>query len=281
MLYSKVKSYAKLNLALNITGKTSSLHKIETIVVFVSLHDQIIIERAKSQKHNILFTGKFSQNIGKNNTVLKLLKVLEQKNLLKNKKFKIIINKHIPNKAGLGGGSMNAANILNYFVKKKIIKISKKEIISISNLIGSDVILGINPTNSILNSKNEIKRFTNYKKFHTLIVKPNFGCSTKQMYAKVKKFNKPRLNNPNKKMFNFEYLKKMNNSLEPIAFSKYRKLKVIKSFLENLSNSGFVRMTGSGSALVAYFNSKERCEKVKRQFVKKYKNYWCKASKTI
>ena len=119
MKKTKIKSYAKLNLALNITGKTSSLHKIETIVVFVSLHDQIIIERAKSQKHNILFTGKFSQNIGKNNTVLKLLKVLEQKNLLKNKKFKIKINKLIPNKAGLGGGSMNAASILTYFIKKK------------------------------------------------------------------------------------------------------------------------------------------------------------------
>ena len=35
MKYSSIKSYAKLNLALNITGKTSSLHKIESIVAFV------------------------------------------------------------------------------------------------------------------------------------------------------------------------------------------------------------------------------------------------------
>ena len=43
----KIKSYAKLNLALNIIGKGSSLHKIETIVAFVSLHDQILIKKIK------------------------------------------------------------------------------------------------------------------------------------------------------------------------------------------------------------------------------------------
>ena len=281
MTQIKIKSYAKLNLALNIVGKTSSLHKIESIVAFVSLHDEIFIKKIKSKSHNILFCGKFSQNIGKNNTVTKLLKILEEKKLLKDKKFKIKINKKIPNKAGLGGGSMNAANILRFFVKKKIIKTNKKELLKISKLIGSDVILGFNSTNSILYSNNKIKYFDNCKKFYTLIVKPPFGCSTKEIYSKVKKFNKPKFSNPNYRMFNLDYLKKMNNSLEPIVYSKYNKLRVIKLFLEKLSNSVFVRMTGSGSAMVAYFKSKERCENARKQFNKKYKNYWCIASKTI
>ena len=82
-------------------------------------------------------------------------------------------------------------------------------------------------------------------------------------------------------MFNLDYLKKMRNSLEPIVLSKYSKLRTIKLFLENLSKPVFVRMTGSGSALVAYFQSKERCENAKKQFNKKYKNYWCITSKTI
>ena len=34
-------------------------------------------------------------------------------------------------------------------------------------------------------------------------------------------------------MFNYEFLKKMSNSLEPIAFSKYPKLKSLKFFLQN------------------------------------------------
>ena len=85
---------------------------------------------------------------------------------------------------------MNAASILNYFIKKKIIKINKRGISEICNLVGSDVILGLSPTNSILTSKNEIKCFKDSKKFQILIVKPNFGCSTKNVYSKVKTYNK-------------------------------------------------------------------------------------------
>ena len=278
---TEIKSHAKLNLALNITGKNSSIHKIESIVAFASLHDKIFIKNIKSKSHKILFTGKFSQNITKNNTVSKLLNILEKKKLLKNKKFKIKINKQIPNKAGLGGGSMNASNILRYFVKKKIIRISKKDLFKISKKIGSDVVLGLNSTNSILNEKSKIKHFSNYKKLHVLIVKPDFGCSTKDIFSKVIKFDKPEFNKPKKEMFSLNYLKKKKNSLEPIAFSKYRKLKKIKLFLENLSTPVFVRMTGSGSALVAYFESKQRCDNAKESFNKKYKKYWCIASKTI
>ena len=278
---AKIKSYAKINIALNIIGKTYNLHKIESVVAFVDLHDEIFISRTNSKSHKILFSGKFSKNIGKKKTVSKLLKILEKKNLLKNTKYKIKINKKIPHKAGLGGGSMNAANILNYFVKKKIIKTKKKELFKISNLVGSDVVLGLNSTNSILYSGNKIKYFYNCKKFYTLIVKPEFGCSTKVIYSKVKKLNKPKFNSPNKNMFNFKSMKKMNNSLEPIVFAKYNKLRVIKLFLENLSKPAFVRMTGSGSALVAYFQSKQRCDYAKRQFNQKYKNYWCITSKTI
>ena len=163
MRADKIKSHAKLNLALNVTGKNSSLHKIETIIVFISLHDEILIEKINSKKHKISFTGKFSKNIGKNNTVSKLLNILDEKKLLNNKKFKVRIKKKIPSKAGLGGGSMNASNILNYFLKKKIVKITQKEVIKISKLVGSDVILGLKPTNSILNRNYKVKRFNKRK----------------------------------------------------------------------------------------------------------------------
>ena len=53
MATHKIKSYAKINLALNIVGKTSSLHKIETIVAFIDLFDDILIEKIKSKKNKI------------------------------------------------------------------------------------------------------------------------------------------------------------------------------------------------------------------------------------
>ena len=281
MNFDKIKSHAKINVALNITGKTNFFHKIESVILFISLHDEISIREIKSKTHKIFFYGEFSKNISKNNTVSKLLKLLEKKKLLKDKKFFIKIKKNIPSKAGFGGGSMNASNILKYFLKKKIIKISEKEIRNVCYLIGSDVILGLNSTSAILKSKNEIKFFKNFEKFHLLLVKPNFGCSTKEIYSNVKGYSKPQFQKPNRNMFKINFLKKANNSLEPIAFSKYPKLKSIKLYLENSLKPIFVRMTGSGSALVAYYHSKDICKNAKKKFNQKYKNYWCIASKTI
>ncbi len=280
-MQASIRSYAKINLALNVIKKISNFHIIESIVSFVSLHDEILIKKINSKNHIIYFTGKFSKNIGNINTVSKLLNILDNKKLLKNKKFKIKIKKNIPVEAGLGGGSMNAASILNYLIKKKIIKISQRQIKVICKSVGSDVLLGLNSTNTIINYKNEIKRFNNEQKIYTLIIKPVIGCSTKQVYAKVRKFDKPKFTKPNKQMFNLHFLKKMTNSLEPIVFSMHSKLKTIKSFLEKYTCAEFVRMTGSGSAIVAYFYTKENCDKAKRHFNKKYKNYWCISSKTI
>ncbi len=281
MKIARIKSYAKINMALNITGKKFGLHKIESIVSFIDLHDDIFLRETKSKKNKILFVGPFARGITKNNTILKLLKILDKKELLNNKKFFIKIYKRIPIKAGLGGGSMNAASLLRYFLEKKYINIKKKELIDISNSIGSDVKLGLKLSNSILNSNNKIKNFKNCNKINTLIAMPNFGCSTKEIFLKVKKFSNSKYSQPKKKMFDLKYLKKAKNSLEPIVLFKYPKLKLLKEYLESLTDIVFVRMTGSGSAMVGYFTSQKSCKDAKKQFSKKYKNYWCIASKTI
>ena len=280
MNFIKVKSHAKVNLALNIIGKSNGLHKIESLIGFIDLHDVILLKKIRSKRHRIIFDGAFSKKIYSNNTISKLLEILEKKKLLK-QKFYIKITKNIPQKAGFGGGSMNAASILKFLIKKKIIKVNKKQITKIAENVGSDVILGMETSHSIFTSKKKIKTFKNCNRFYTLIAKPNFGCSTKYIYSKVKKFDKPKFNNPTKKMFNPLFLKKMNNSLEKIALNKYKTLKIIKAYLDNLYKPIFVRMTGSGSAMVSYYYSKKQCDKARKQFNKDYKKYWCISSKTI
>ena len=49
-----------------------------------------------------------------------------------------------------------------------------------------------------------IKKYNKKIKFYTLVVKPNFGCSTKYIYSKVKIFSKPQFNSPQSKMFRCE-----------------------------------------------------------------------------
>ena len=277
----KIKSHAKINLALNIISKKTKLHQIESIVSFISLHDLIYIKQISGKKHKIVFKGKFSKNIGKINTISTLLKLLDKKKFLRNKKFKFVIIKNIPNQAGMGGGSMNAASLINFFIKKKLFKMSNNDLIKLANQIGSDVILGINPKNTILCANGKIKKFSKNINLYTLVVKPNFGCSTKYIYSKVKSFSKPKFSSPKQSMFQVKYLKTLDNNLETIVFKKYPQLKNIKAYLLNLRNNMFVRMSGSGSSIVAYFNSKSACNEAYKRFKVRFNSHWCITSKTI
>ena len=277
----KIQSHAKINLALNVTGKTTKLHKIESIISFIYLHDLIYLKQINKKIHEVSFKGEFSKKINNNNTVTNLLKLLDKKNFLKDKKFEIKIIKNIPQEAGMGGGSMNAASLLNFFIEKKIIKIKKNELKKISNEIGSDVILGIKPSSAILLSNGDIKKYKNKIKFHILVTKPNFGCSTKYIYSKVNSFSKPQFKPSKQKLFEAKYLKILDNDLEKVALNKYPELKRIKFYLSGLPNALFVRMSGSGSSIVAYFHSKKACKKAYSQYKRKFTRHWCIESKTI
>ena len=120
MSFDKINSWAKINLSLNVVKRLrNKYHKIESLITFVEIFDEIKIRFLKGKKNKIYFTGKFAKGIGKNNTISKLLNLLEKKKIIKNLKFEIVIKKNIPQKSGMGGGSMNASSILKYFIKKK------------------------------------------------------------------------------------------------------------------------------------------------------------------
>ena len=177
------------------------------------------------------------------------------------------------------GNAFNEEDLKNF--EKKIIKLKKSEIRKISNEIGSDVILGIKPSFAILLSNGDIKKYKNKIKFHILVAKPNFGCSTKYIYSKVNSFSKPQFNPPKQKLFEAKYLKNLDNDLEKVALNKYPELKIIKSYLSGLPNALFARMSGSGSSIVAYFHSKKACKKACSQYKRKFNSHWCIESKTI
>jgi len=282
MKFEKVNSWAKINLSLNVIKRLSNkYHNIESLITFIKIYDEIKIKILNEREHKIYFTGKFSKGIPKNNTILKLLKLLEKKKIIKNKKFEIKIKKNIPQKSGMGGGSMNAASVLKYLIKKKIIKISNKKTLEIAYKVGSDVVLGLERKNSILFENGEVGRLKNKINLHVLIAKPNIDCSTKDIYENVKKYSKSLYNNKNKRFFKKSYLAESRNDLENVVFKKYPKIKSLKYFILNLPNILFARMTGSGSALVAYFKSKKAANNAAKVFKSKYKNYWYIVSKTI
>ena len=280
MKFHKIKSFAKVNLTLKILNKYSNgYHKIESLISKINLADEILIKETQGSKNRISFSGKFSSNISNTNTISKLLKILNDQNYIKNKKFNIKVKKNIPQSSGMGGGSMNAASILNYLFKKRIIKTTKNNLIKIANKVGSDVILGLYESPMILQGQN-ISKINKKLNFHLLIIKPNFGCSTKMIYAKHRGFSKSLFNKSNK-IDRQDLLKVSNNDLERAAFNRYPILGKIKSYLQNLDNIYFANMTGSGSTIIGYFLTKNAAIKAQKKLKNKYKNYWCIYSKTI
>ena len=125
---------------------------------------------------------------------------MEKKKII-NKKFEINIKKNIPQKSGMGGGSMNAASILSYFMKKRILNISNKKAKDLAYKVGSDVVLGLEKKNSILFKNKKIGRLNKKIDFHVLIVMANVGCSTRYIFSKVRKYSKSLYFNTNKRFF--------------------------------------------------------------------------------
>ena len=282
MQFSKIKSYAKLNLSLHVIKKIpKKLHIIESLITFVNFYDVIYIREIQALEHKLKFLGDFSKNITQKNTVNNLLNLLDEKKLLKGKKFEIKIIKNIPQKSGMGGGSMNASSIIKFFLKKKIINLGKKDLNNIMKTIGSDVPLGMNLKNTILSKTGKLTVKEKKLGLYVLIVKPNFGCSTKIIYSKTKEQTKPKYNNPKVSLFSINNIINSNNDLEKAAFKLNPKLKNLKLFLSSLPNTMCVRMTGSGSCIVAYYQSKKKALKGLGLLKKKYKNYWCIVSKTV
>ena len=282
MSISKINSYAKINLSLGVLGKLKNkLHRIESLVSFIDLHDEISIQQINKKKHKVFFYGTFSKNIPNKNTISKLLELLDRQNFLKNKKYLIKIKKNIPLKSGMGGGSMNASSVLRYFINKNKLLLNTSQISQMANKIGSDVMLGIEKKNLILQGNRKLFRSNKKIGLYTIIIKPNFGYSTEKIYKNIKSFSKPALNKNKNKLFSVSNIISLKNDLEKVAFKKYPFLANIKKNMLNLPKVKFVRMTGSGSSLLAYFNSKKASLNAAKLLKKKYKNYWCILSKTI
>jgi len=282
MRFEKIKSHAKINLSLNVLGKRKSkLHNLETLVAFVDLHDQIFIKRINNKNHVVRFSGHFSNKVPKVNTVSNLLNILDKKKKLKNHKYSILIKKNIPQKAGLGGGSMNAASLINYFEKKNKINLTLKERYNLCSKIGSDVILGIDQKNLIISYKKKTTKIKKNLKMFVLMVKPNFGCSTKVIFNRVRHYSKPQLSKIKSKNIDFNLMSKLKNDLEIISTKKYPRLQKLRDYFLNIDKNSYVRMSGSGSTIVGYFKSKKAALNAKKLLRKNYKNYWCNLSKTI
>lgn len=100
-----IKARAKLNLCLKITGRAGNKHELDTLIVPVGLADTVIME--KSADVTIRYEGK--EGLFDNDTVKKTVELLQSRYF--DGGVGITIIKNIPEKAGVGGSSADAAAV--------------------------------------------------------------------------------------------------------------------------------------------------------------------------
>ncbi len=133
------KSYAKVNIFLKISNKRDSYHELVSRFVRVhSLYDTVTFIKSSRKAFDII--GNFGCKM-ETNTVYKAYKLLEKYDSVKDffQNHSVKIEKNIPEFAGLGGGSSNAATFLIMANRYCNLNLSKDELCEIAVNIGADV----------------------------------------------------------------------------------------------------------------------------------------------
>ena len=256
----KVKTAAKVNLNLSIQNSTDSkLHKLDSLIVPIDLYDEIDIHIANENRDNIVFTN--NDNLSNESTIHKALACLRGNTDLTNF-FNIRIDKGIPIEAGLGGGSSDAAAVLVSI--EKMLDLQLPDYLVIANEVGSDVPFFINGKPAkVKNIGDKVEDYFIEKEIFFLIILPNFGLSTKNVFNQWDILKKGSLETEKHKIFDSI---EVFNDASHAAFYLEPRLKEMKELIEEELETN-IFLTGTGSTLFAVFDNKEDAHLCKEKLV--------------
>ena len=270
-----LKSFAKINISLNITKKRDDgFHEIDSVMLPISMHDSLVISRLKSAPDNYVTVDDFS--IGSFTYNLATFSIEKLHSIYHfNDKFRILIHKVIPIQAGLGGGSSNAACTMKAVNSMLKLGATDEELIEISKSLGCDIPFFIKCKPARVQGVGEILNPINVKNnYYVLIVKPEAGCSTKEIYAlsdsmELKTCN---LDNIVKALEegDDELLEaNMYNALQEPAI---KAVPQIQTIIDELKENGLkiAQVTGSGSAVFALSTDKSLLVRILKKLENKY-----------
>lgn len=257
----KVKSAAKINLALDVTGRLNNgYHNIESVFQTVGIYDEVTVEIMDSGINISCevpewFASSDPIPCDERNIAYKAAKYFfEQHNM--NMGCNIHIKKGIPSQAGMGGGSTDAAAVL-YCLSK----MTGKEIIAPEKL-GADVPFFLTGGTAYVSGIGEkITPIADYKGYF-VIAKGRQGVSTAEAYRKIDSLVNPVHPPVNKLVDAIENspenaYKYFDNLFEDAI--QLNEVNTIKSIMLEYNAFSAV-MTGSGSAVFGLFgNSFREC----------------------
>jgi 4-diphosphocytidyl-2-C-methyl-D-erythritol kinase len=247
------KSYAKVNIFLKIVGTRGTYHLLASRFCRVkNLYDEITF--VKGDFYTFTLEGDFSCKT-EQNTIYKAYLKLKNYSSKVNQYFKIhkiVVDKNIPEFAGLGGGSSNCATFILMVNDVCSLGLSKNKLSEIGASIGADVPFFIYEFDSAnVSSIGEIVEEFEEEKLNISTFTPKIKCNTSTIFKEFRKnyYKECSANEVNKlfrtksiKIYNNMDIKNANDLYEP-AFSLNNKLNT--KFLDIDEKSFF---SGSGSS---------------------------------
>lgn len=255
----RIRAPAKVNLFLRVLGQRhDGYHFIDTVLVPVSLYDDIEVTRAKRQGRR---EGELTLScdhplvpLGKANLAYRAASLL-----LKEKEIStaihIHIGKRIPVGGGLGGGSSDAAATLLGLNRLLRLGCHRKELLSLAVSLGADVPFFIQGRPAEALGIGEIlKPIHSLPRLWIVILYPRFSISTRWAYENLKLTKDIEDTSINFSLWDPQKVKRvLVNDLETVTLRRYPEIALLK---EKLVQEGAVGalMSGSGSSVFGVFS---------------------------
>lgn len=256
-------AYAKVNLTLRVFDETiNGLHKIDSIVDKISLHDTLHIRRSKSMR--VVCKGIPEED----NLCYKIAIYLKEKYNISDGVF-IKIEKRIPVSAGLGGGSSDAATTIKCLNKLWKLNLSREDMINIGKEFGSDIPLFFyDGLLRVSGTGDQIEVIQTHLLFNYIVIPFKEGVSTKDVYNNYVYIERESNDiisafeeNNESKVYSllFNDLALATNKIDKNIVHPMELVETVNSKINELNVMGKALITGSGPTVyVSYFNSVDK-----------------------
>ncbi len=254
---------AKLNLSLDVTGvDDNGYHLLDMIMQTVSVFERVTLTKQESGI-TLASNARYIPTDSKNVAVKAAMKFFEYTGVEGG--VDIYIKKTVPIKAGMAGGSADAAGVIVGLNRLYETKLTTEQLCRIGAQAGSDVpFMIVGGTKRVQGVGDIILPCPDMPKCHIVICMPSKGVSTPAAFANYDKLGK-KTAVPTDKIIDAmaandvpRMAKLMANDLEKAAASP--DTEPIKKQLLELGALGSV-MTGSGAAVFGVFDSREKAKK--------------------
>ena len=279
-----LKAYAKINIGLDVTGKTDNgYHLLKTVMQQVDLYDVITIERAEK---GINFSCD-SKDVPSDDTNLavKAAKLMTETYGIK-EGVNINLNKNIPVAAGMAGGSTDGAAVIIGMNKIFDLDLTMQDMIDTGVKIGADIPFCIQGGCAIAEGIGEkLRELDNRTEMYTLIAKPPINVSTVHVYKTLKwqEVTHPDMDRVIKGIMAGsmdDIVAGMGNVLESVTCSEYDIINQLKKSMMDLGASGSL-MSGSGPTVFGLFKNKEEAMSAEKGLKDIYPDVFVKATGII